>query len=290
MRTKLPPFNFLGLEGQSFEKAAAIVIPVPYDGTTKWTTWGAGARKGPAAVINASRNLETFDEELETDPSAKGIFTLGPLAPKKKPEDVVKQVEAVVEKILGEKKFPLALGGEHSVTLGSARAAKKFFPRLTVLQFDAHADLRNEFEGTRFSHACVARRILDEGIRLVQVGVRSVCEEDWSVMKKNPGIKTFFAKDEWSADDIAAACGPSVFVTFDLDALDPSIMPSTSTPEPGGLAWKEALSVLKLVGGEKTIVGADVVELSPVKNFFAPDFLAAKLAYKIIGYALTEQK
>ncbi|MCX6767232.1 MAG: arginase family protein, partial [Candidatus Micrarchaeota archaeon] len=146
-------------------------------------------------------------------------------------------------------------------------------------------------EGTKWSHACAARRILDEGARLVQVGTRSVCEEDWWFIEK-ARLPVFFAKDDgkWAPEDIVAACGPNVFITFDLDALDPSIMPSTSTPEPGGLSWKQALSIVRKVSEKRRIVGADVVELSPIKGFVAPDFAAARLAYKILGYALAAAK
>jgi len=291
LKYEKPPFNFLGVEGQTFAKAAVVVLPVPYNGTNKWTTWGARSDKGPKAIIDASRNLELFDEELETEVSRKGVFTLPPIRPAKKPEQVVGQVCAGVEKILAAKKFPLVLGGEHSITPGAVRAAKKSFPDLTVLQFDAHADLRNEFDGTKWSHACAARRVIDEKAKLVQVGVRSVCEEDWWFIEK-ARVPVFFAKDEdnWTPEDIVAKCGPNVFVTFDLDALDPSIMPSTSTPEPGGLSWKRSLSILRAVARARRIVGADVVELSPIKGLAAPDFLAAKLAYKVLGYALAAKK
>ncbi|MCX6767711.1 MAG: arginase family protein, partial [Candidatus Micrarchaeota archaeon] len=192
MENALPPRNFGGLEGQTLEKALAVVLPVPYNGTNKWTTWSACSDKGPAAIIDASRNMELFDEELGMEVSRKGIFTLQAIKPAKKPEQVVAQVAGGVEKILAAKKFPLVLGGEHSITPGSVRAAKKFNKDLTVLQFDAHADLRNEFEGTKWSHACAARRILDEGARLVQVGTRSVCEEDWWFIEK-ARLPVFFA-------------------------------------------------------------------------------------------------
>ena len=288
------PTAFIDYGEKTFGESAAVVLPVPYDGTITWTTWGAGCSKGPAAIIRASPQLEIYDEELETEPSTmKGIHTMPAIKPAKKPEQVVGQVADAVGKILAAKKFPIVLGGEHSITPGSVRAAKKFYPDLTVLQFDAHSDLRDEYKGTKWSHACAARRCADEGAKIVQVGLRSICDEDsWFIEKFPQRVKAFLMKDEdkWTADDVAAACGKNVFISFDLDAFDSSVMPATSTPEPGGLSWKRALSIIRRVAQTSRIVGADVVELSPTNGLFYPDFTAAKLAYKIISYALFPEK
>jgi agmatinase len=285
---KLPP-TFLAIPDKGFQKAAAAVLPVPYYGTGTWTTWGIKPANGPAAIIKASQNLETFDEELDTDPSHKGICTLPAVKPAKKPEQVAAQVEKEVGRILGAGKFPLALGGEHCITPGAVKAAASKFPNLTVLQFDAHADLRNEMEGTKWSHACAARRSLEHCAKVVQVGVRSLSEEDAWFIEKNPSrVATFFDKDsaEWGAAEILAECTQDVYISFDLDAFNPAVMPATRTPEPGGLDWKTAIGIIREVAKAKRVVGADVVELSPIKGLVAPDLLAAKLAYKLLSYSL----
>lgn len=278
------PFNFLGLDDQTYEKAKAVVFAAPYSSTTYWK---AGTKDGPQALIEASRHIELYDLETKKDISKEGIFTMPFLAPSKNsPEDVTTQIKTAVSQILADGKFFLMLGGEHSVTLGAVQAFKEKFENLSVLQIDAHTDLRNEFEGTGHHHACVMRRIRELGVETVQAGIRSVSEEEMAYIKKEGMEKTIFYSPALPLKEIIANLKDNVYLTFDLDGLDPSIMPSTGTPEPGGLGWPEVLSLIREVAKQKKIVGADVVELDPVPGLSAPDFLAAKLAYKIINYSI----
>jgi len=270
----LEPFNFLGLDHQTYEVARVIVLPVPYNSTTYWKS---GTKEGPQAIIEASRHIELYDLETKKDASKQGIFTLPFLEPSKNsPEETIARIKQVVDKILTDGKFPLMLGGEHSITLGAVQSFRERFSEFSVLQIDAHSDLRDEFEGTKYHHASVMKRIKDLGTPITQVGIRSVSEgEEFG--------NVFFAPD-LPVDEIISTLKENVYLTFDLDALDPSIMPSTGTPEPGGLGWYEILDLIEKVAKEKNIVGVDVVELAPIPGFGAPDFLAAKLVYKIISY------
>lgn len=275
--SSLEPFNFLGLDEQNYATAKVVIFPVPYSSTTCWKT---GTNEGPRALIEASRHMELYDIESKKDASKEGIFTLPFLAPSKNsPAEVVDQIKEVVFKILSDKKFPLVLGGEHSISLGAVQAFKEKFGDFSVLQIDAHSDLRDEFEGTKFHHACVMKRIKDLGVSVTQVGIRSSSEDE------KRGENIFFAPNV-PIDKIIATLKEKVYLTFDLDGLDPSIMPSTGTPEPGGLAWYETLNLIKEISKQRKIIGADVVELDPIPGLLAPDFLAAKLVYKIINYII----
>ncbi|MDO8637960.1 MAG: agmatinase [Candidatus Daviesbacteria bacterium] len=278
---RLEPFNFGGLEGQDYKSAKVIIFPVPYSSTTYWNP---GTKDGPRALIEASRHLETWDLELKKDISKCGIYTLDSLAPSKNsPQEVMDQIEKVVSQILKDKKFPLIIGGEHSITYGGVKAFAKN-KNFSVLQFDAHTDLRAEFEGTKYHHGAVMRRIYEDlKIPVTQVGIRSVSEEEVKYIKKSKKENIFYAPS-LPIEEIVASLKENVYISFDLDFLDPSIMPSTGTPEPGGFFWYQALELLKAVANQKNIVGADIVELSPIPSLPAPDFLAAKLVYKIIGY------
>lgn len=272
----LEPFNFLGLDEQDYEKAKVAVFPVPYNSTTYWKS---GTKDGPQALIEASRHIELYDLETKRNLAEAGIFTLPFLEPSKNsPKETMERIEKVVAQILNDKKIPMMLGGEHSITYGAVSAFAKHNKDFSVLQLDAHTDLRDEFEGTKFHHACVMKRIRDLGITVTQVGIRSMSEGE------NP--ENIFLAPEIPAEKIIATLKDNVYLTFDLDALDPSIMPSTGTPEPGGLGWYEVLNLIKEVASKKKIIGADVVELDPIPGFSAPDFLAAKLVYKIINYIL----
>jgi agmatinase len=281
-------YDFCGA-GKPFDECRVVVLPVPYDATT---SYGGGARDGPHAIISASRQLELYDEELGCEPAAKGFYTLDELEPSTDgPKQTIERVEEAVEAILEAKRFPVMLGGEHSLTLGAVEAARKKHPEMGVLQFDAHADLRDEFEGSKYNHACVMRRVSEKGIACAQVGVRSVIQEEIDYAAKK-GNRIFYAieKAKWKAEKIAASLPREVYVTFDLDALDSSLMPATGTPQPGGLSWSEATFLLREVMARKKIIGLDVMELAPIPGMRAPDFVAAKLAYKMIGYALCTQK
>ena len=283
----LEPFNFLGLSDQDYEKSKAVVFPVPYNSTTYWKS---GTKEGPRALIEASRHIELYDTELEKDFSQEGIFTMDELEPSKNsPKETVERIKKVVDEILQDGKFLMMLGGEHSITLGAAQSFKEKFKNLSVLQIDAHSDLRGEFEGTKYHHAGVMRGIHEMGISITQVGIRSVSEEEIEYIEKE-NLKNIFYAPDLPVDKIIASLKENVYLTFDLDGLDTSIMPSTGTPEPGGLGWYETLNLIKEVARQRKIVGADVVELDPIPGLAAPDFLAAKLAYKIIAYALSNNR
>ncbi|MDZ7295622.1 MAG: agmatinase [candidate division KSB1 bacterium] len=280
--------NFGGIEEPgSYAEARCVVLPVPYDGTT---TYQPGTRRGPLAILEASGHMELYDHELGNSPIEHGIWTLPPLVSEASgPEQMVASVRQAARPLFRDGKFVLTLGGEHSITLGAIQACKELHPELRVLQLDAHADMRDSYEGSPFSHACVMRRVVDLGVPVVQVGIRSLSEEEVEPIRQSR-VTTLFAEQHPTSEQVVTALqqwgsGP-VYVTFDLDALDPSIMPATGTPEPGGLLWEQALDILRAVTRTCSVVATDLVELAPIPGMVAPDFLAAKLAYKIIGYAL----
>lgn len=280
--------NFLDIEEVALAKARVVIVPFGFEATT---TYGKGTKNGPAAIIRASRQVELFDEELWQETYKKAnIATLGEIKPAKSFSLAKKQVGSIIDKLLQNKKFPIVLGGEHSITPFIIEEFKKFYKDFSILQFDAHADLRDGYLGQKFSHAAAMRRCLDlSKINLVQVGIRNISNENDELFfwKKNQArIKTFWAKDkrQWKILEILRSLKENVYVTFDVDVFDSSVMPSTGTPEPGGLDWYEILNILKAVAKNKKIIGADFVELAPIKGFFAPDFMVAKLIYKTIGY------
>ncbi len=282
--------TFLGIEPISVDQADCIVVPFGLEKTIEYGE--KGTRNGPKRIIEISPNLEFFDEELEKDVYKEvKIATLEEPTIVESHEQAIGQLESIVDEIYALGKFPLTLGGEHSLTLGPVRSALKKYKNITILQFDAHADLRDEYEGTIYNHASVMRQCLKlKGVNLTQVGIRNISTDtdEFGFLKKNEGhlIKTFWAKDMagWKIKDIVKSLSNNVYLTFDLDAFDSSLMPSTGTPEPGGLQWWQAMEILKAAFREVNVIGADVVELSPIAGFHAPDFLAAKLIYKIIGY------
>lgn len=279
------PLNFGGLPHDQclWENSRVVFLPIPYDLTS---TYLAGSRRGPMAILEASTHMELFDEELDCETSQAGFHTLDPLeALASGPREMIRGIEGAVGPAIEAKKFPVLLGGEHTITLGAAKVLKKEYPGLSFLQLDAHADLRDTYEGTPYSHACVGRR-LAELAPLVQVGVRSLTREERLFMRDG-NVKTFFwhrlaEMPAWE-EEACRALSPEVYVTVDLDVLDPAIMPSVGTPEPGGLDWRAVTSFLRRVAREKTVVGFDVVELAPIPGLIAPDFLAAKLTYRFLG-------
>jgi agmatinase len=276
------PFNFLGLRNQNPQKAKVWILPVPLEATVFNL---GGTKEGPKAIIDASRNVELFDEDLKKDISKIGIFTLPFLSlTKNSLKEAIFQIQDAIEKILKNKKFPVILGGEHTLTLGVVLALKRFFKNeFSILQFDAHCDLRDEFEGTRYHHATFARRIVDDlKIKVCQVGVRAISEEEFDFLKKIKRVKIFY-KRNYDERGILNFLTKRVYLTIDLDSLDPSIMPAVGTPEPEGLFFENVLEIVKVVTKEKEILGFDVVELSPIPGFFAPNYLAAKLISKILG-------
>ena len=268
-------------------KARAVIIPAPYEGTL---TYGKGAAKGPQAIIDASTNMELFDDELQQETYKVGIYTNPPIEfpPDTPPEKAINKVKEVVTHVLEAGKFPVVLGGEHSVAMGAIKAAKKSFNDLSVLHLDAHYDLRDEYKGSKNNHACIARRI-QEISPIVEVGVRGLSKEEKDFLDTSPAnVNIISAYDilethDWKKE-AARALGDTVYITIDLDVLDPSLMPSVGTPEPGGLGWYEFTDFLRVITKEKKIIGFDIVELSPKEGFVAPDFLAAKLIYRLLGY------
>jgi len=281
-----PPRNFAGISPpySDWENSKVVVLPVPYDSTTDWRS---GTRDGPRAIIEASQYLEFYDLELEREIYQVGIHTLPEVQPDmSSPENMTQRVYAVAKELLGKNKMVLMLGGEHSLTLGMVRAYREKHEALSVLQLDAHADLRDSYLGTRFGHATVMRRVC-ELCPIVPVGIRSLSGEEHGFIEET-GIKPVFAKGttltENSIEQIIASLSHEVYITIDLDVLDPSIMSAVGTPEPGGLGWYEVLDLLREVARCKRIVGFDLVELCPNEGPLACAFLAAKLAYKLIGY------
>ncbi len=284
----LLPQNFgeLAPEFSSFEGSRVVILPVPYDATTSWQP---GTRSGPKAIIEASTHLELFDEELQSEPYRVGIHALNPLEPSTSgPEETLQRVEQAFSFILDHEKFPVMLGGEHSITLGAVRALLKKHKALSVLQLDAHADLRDSFSSSKFNHACTAHRIHELGVSLVQIGVRGLSTEEANYLKDAPDITTVLAidiqRDSSGIEEALAKLKSPVYITIDLDVFDPSICPSVGTPEPGGLDWYTMLSILRKVSKTHEVLGFDVVELCPIPGLIAADFLAAKLVYKLIGY------
>lgn len=282
MNESAPPYNFGGLPEKftGYEKAQVAVVPVPFDLTTSWMS---GTRQGPRAIIEASGYMELYDIETKSEVYLKGISTNEDVLALSSDElnDAVYQR---VSKHIDAKKFVVTLGGEHSVSYGAAKAHIEKYADLSILHFDAHTDRREEFENNKFSHACTLRRISELNEDIISVGIRSL---DVSELQYLDEKKVFYAEHifhsmDW-AEKMVAMLKPNVYITFDLDVFDPAIMPSTGTPEPGGLYWYPVLHALRLVAEHRNLVGVDVVELSPTENK-APDFLAAKLIYKILSY------
>lgn len=289
-----PAVNFLGLDeaGAAFEAARAVVLPVPYESTT---SWGGGTRRGPSAILEASRYVEVYDQELDTEPARHGVHTLPPLAPTRAGStEAMAELEEAYGRFLREigDRFPVMLGGEHSISAPAIRAtaAGRGGP-LSVLQMDAHADLRDGYQGAPWSHASFAFRCLDVA-DFVQVGVRAVSPEEVGVIRERDDVTVVWADEMWEddlwMDRAVEALGPDVYLTFDVDYLDPSLMPATGTPEPGGGDWYRTLRFLRRVFRERNVVGMDVVELAPIPGMGAPDFLVAKLVYKLLGYRLDD--
>ncbi len=282
------PQNFGGLppEFSRFSSARAVVLPVPYDLTTSYIS---GTRHGPQAIIDASTHLELYDEELHSEPYRLGIHTLPPLEPSAAgPEETIQRVEEVIRWLIERDKFPVMLGGEHSLTLAPVRALHKKFGNFSVLQLDAHSDLRESFQGTKFNHACVGRRLHELELNIVQIGIRAISPEEAEFIRSAKNVYVCFDYELHShfakIDEALAQLRDPVYVTVDLDVFDPALMPAVGTPEPGGLDWYTVLKILRRVGEKHTVLGFDVVELCPIAGMVGPNFLAAKLVYKMLGY------
>lgn len=274
--------NYGGLtkEQTKFDSSKIVIIPVPYDGTS---TWIKGANKGPQAIIEASENMELYDIPTNTEVFKTGIHTTRPVKLGSNPQKMVEAVYTKTKEMLTKGKFPVILGGEHSVSIGAMKAFSEKYPDLTVLQLDAHADLRPIYEKSKYNHACVMARA-KEFAKIVQVGIRSMSVEE---SKHYDSDRLFFAEhmtdnNDWMVEPIVKLT-KNVYITIDLDVFDPAIMPSTGTPEPGGLQWYPVLEFLNKVNERVNIVGFDVVELCPNKINKAPDFMAAKLVYHLLS-------
>lgn len=281
-----PPRNFGALPAahSDFETSKIVILPVPYESTVTYRT---GTSDGPIAIIDASQYLELYDRELDREICRIGIHTLPELEPVMSgPEQMVNRVYQVARDLLERDKIPVMLGGEHSLTMGMIKAFRERLENLAVLQLDAHADLRDQYLGTKYSHACVMRRVW-ELCPIVQVGIRSLSQEENQFIEEQK-LSPFYAEVFSFQDSVAkvvSALPPEVYITIDLDILDPSIMPAVGTPEPGGMSWREVLSLLRAVARVKKIIGFDLMELCPREGPTSCAFLAAKLAYKLIGYA-----
>jgi N1-aminopropylagmatine ureohydrolase len=277
--------NFGGIYPEcSLRDALFVVVPVPYDLTS---TYQPGSRRGPTAIIEASGNMELYDDELKKETYLCGIHTTMPVSVDARgPKNMINLVCKKIASIAVKDKIPVMLGGEHSISFGAVQALKKKYSKLTVLQIDAHADLRESYQESPYSHASVARRIA-EICNLVQVGIRSMSEEEAKYLSRS-SVKSYSAdfileNNNWH-EIICENLHGDVYVSIDLDVFDPSIMPSTGTPEPGGLYWNDVLRLLKTVSGSCRVRGFDVVELAPLSGIVAPDFMAAKLIYRFMGY------
>ncbi len=282
--------NFLGIpeeEFYSYANSHYVIQQVPYEYTSSYL---AGSDKGPAAIVRASQYVELYDEELDMETYRKaGIATLKPLDFKgRHDKKAVDYIEAQTALLLKDKKFVVSLGAEHTVTLGFVKAHQKFFKKFSVLQIDAHSDLREAYHSNPYSHASVMKRIHDLGIPLVQVGIRAQCIEEAQLIKKSKTIHTYYAhqirsNSKW-ADKVVADLSDNVYITIDADGFDPSIMPAVGTAEPNGLFWSETLNMLEKVASQKNIIGFDIVECAPAKGSILSEFTLAKLAYRLIGY------
>ena len=287
MKYLSPKKGFLGIDAE--QSIAPQVIVVPF-GLEKTVSYGGGTKNGPKEIIKASHQVELFDEELNKEPYKEiGIKTLKPFSIKNKIESALDQLSKINEDILSSDKFPLVFGGEHSLTPGSIKPFAKKYDEITLLHFDAHADLRESYQGEKFSHASAIKRCLDyKNLKVVSFGIRNLSKEEMDFYNNNRDrIEIFWGKDKqtWDLSLLDKFfTNKNVYITFDVDGFDASIMPATGTPEPGGMLWEDVLPIIKKVCQISNVVGADINELAPIKNFESYNFLVAKLAYKILSY------
>ena len=288
MKYLSPKKGFLGIDAEQSKSPQVIVVPF---GLEKTVSYGGGTKNGPKEIIKASHQVELFDEELDKEPYKEiGIKTLKPFSIKNKIKSALDQLSKINEDILSSEKFPLVFGGEHSITPGSIKPFAKKYDEITLLHFDAHADLRESYQGEKFSHASAIKRCLDyKNLKVVSFGIRNVSKEEMDFYNDNRDrIEIFWGKDKqtWDLSLLDKFFkNKNVYITFDVDGFDASIMPATGTPEPGGMLWEDVLPIIKKVCQISNVVGADINELAPIKNFDSYNFLVAKLAYKIISYS-----
>ena len=280
--------GFLGIDNNVTIKEKVIVVPF---GLEKTVSYGGGTKNGPKEIIKASHQVELFDEELNKEPYKEiGIKTLKPFPIKNKIEKALDQLSKINEQIILNNKFPMVFGGEHSITPGAIKPIVKKYDEIVLLHFDAHADLRESYNGEKFSHASAIKRCLDfDNVKVVSFGIRNLSQPEMIYYENNRDrIEIFWGKDKkhWNLSKLKELfIGKNVYITFDVDGFDASIMPATGTPEPGGLLWEDVLPIIKKVCQVSNIIGADINELAPIKNFDSYNFLVAKLAYKILSYS-----
>ncbi|OHA47024.1 MAG: agmatinase [Candidatus Terrybacteria bacterium RIFCSPLOWO2_01_FULL_44_24] len=271
--------TFLGVEETPYEKARAVIIPVPYDAMA---SYGTGARFGPDAILRASQQVETYDEELERELEHMPVFTHEPVWPDKSaPEAMIDVLEKVIAEVAEAGKTPIILGGDHSLSIAPTRYFAKKYPGVGILHLDAHSDLRKVWEESSYSHACSMRHAYDLGAMLVQVGIRSTPKE---VVEECKEHRKVFLAPHVPVDEIMAVLPDKVYISLDIDVLDPSLMPSTGTPEPGGIGWYDMLKLLRATAQKKQVLGFDLMELSPVPGLVYPEYTAARLLTKFLGY------
>lgn len=287
------PESFLGLGGRAadYRTSRFVILPIPYEATT---SYGAGTRDGPRAIIAASRQLEDYDPELGREAWRAGITTLDPLEPDARgPEAMQARICAAARRVVGAGKFLIALGGEHSITPALVRAVRTKHKRLSVLQIDAHADLRDRYQGSAYSHACAMRRVHELGVESVGVGLRSYSQQEARFIRKCRKLivpaRECHRGGDWIGR-VVAALGERVYVTVDIDGFDPACAPGTGAPEPGGLDWYQVTNLLAAVARQRRIVAADVVEVRPLPPANVTEFLAARLVYRLIGLVSSGQQ
>ena len=286
-----PPYFGLAEADSGYDRSRVVILPVPYGGTV---TYGPGTEKGPEAIRVASQQVELFDEETRREPYHVGIHSAPPLdCARIGPDEMVRRVEERIEAYLDDGKFVVMLGGEHSISSGATGPYARRNRDLTIVHFDAHSDLREAYEGSSHNHACAGARMREQA-RLVQIGIRSQCREERRIIDRGD-VTTIFAyrmqQIDWARKVLAMiGRGSPVYVTFDLDYFDPSIMPATGTPEPGGGEWYPTLNFLQRLARKARIVGFDIMELAPIEGLHAPDFLTARLLYKMLAYVFVETK
>ena len=280
--------GFLGIDSKINFTEKVVIVPF---GLEKTVSYGGGTKNGPKEIIKASHQVELFDEELNKEPYKEiGIKTLKPFPIKNKIEQALDQLSKINEKIISDNKFPMVFGGEHSITPGAIKPLVKKYNEIVLLHFDAHADLRESYNGEKFSHASAIKRCLDfENVKVVSFGIRNLSQHEMTYYENNRDrVEIFWGKDKknWDLNKLKNLFNKkNVYITFDVDGFDASIMPATGTPEPGGLLWEDVLPIIKKVCKLSNIVGADINELAPIKNFNSYNFLVAKLAYKILSYS-----
>ncbi|MBD2092730.1 agmatinase [Microcoleus sp. FACHB-1515] len=293
--TALADLPFLGADvATDYATARVVILPIPYEATT---TYRRGCENGPAAILDASQQVEYYDEELDREVWPVGIYTHESIADTRNgrsvaAEEMLDVTQKTVAKLIADGKFVIGLGGEHSITTGLVAAYRGGEP-FTVVQIDAHGDLRHEYEGSIHNHACIMRRVVDMEIPTVQIGIRSICKEEADLIKEK-NLTVFRAREiaadpGWIDRAVASISTRNVFFTIDLDGIDPTLMPGVGTPEPGGLNWYALMTFLKKVFDRHHVIGCDVMELAPIADSVVSEFTAAKLVYKLIGYQAIAQ-